>query len=91
MVYGSMRDKAVEEIEGVLFPLAYRVIATAPHFVRALRPEAIRALWPAHDVMVAENVESAIQIARESMAPNDAMFITGSLFLVGEARALLLQ
>ena len=86
-----MRDKAVEEIEGVLFPLAHCVIATAPRFARALRPEAIRDLWPAHDVLVAENVEAAIAMARESMAPGDAIFITGSLFLVGEARALLLQ
>jgi dihydrofolate synthase/folylpolyglutamate synthase len=91
LIYGSMRDKAVEEIEGVLFPLAHRVIATAPHFARALRPEAIRELWPSHDVIVAEDVESAIRIARESMGRGDAMFITGSLFLVGEARALLLQ
>lgn len=91
LIYGSMRDKAVEEIEGVLFPLAHCVIATAPRFARALRPEAIRDLWPAHDVLVAENVEGAIAMARESMAPGDAIFITGSLFLVGEARALLLQ
>jgi dihydrofolate synthase/folylpolyglutamate synthase len=91
LIYGSMRDKAVEEIEGVLFPLAYCIIATAPRFARALRPEAIRDLWPAHDVLVAENAEAAIAMARESMAPGDAIFITGSLFLVGEARALLLQ
>lgn len=91
LIYGSMRDKAVEEIEGVLFQLAHCVIATAPRFARALRPEAIRDLWPAHDVLVAENVEGAIAMARESMAPGDAIFITGSLFLVGEARALLLQ
>ncbi len=91
LIYGSMRDKAVEEIEGVLFPLAHCVIATAPRFARALRPEAIRNLWPAHDVLVADNVETAIAIARESMWPGDAIFITGSLFLVGEARALLLQ
>jgi dihydrofolate synthase/folylpolyglutamate synthase len=91
LIYGSMRDKAVEEIEGVLFPLAHRVIATAPRFARALRPEAIRDLWPGHDVIAADTIEAAIAIARKIMSPDDAIFITGSLFLVGEARALLLQ
>jgi dihydrofolate synthase/folylpolyglutamate synthase len=91
LIYGSMRDKAVDEIEGVLFPLAHRVIATAPRFARALRPEAIRDLWPGHDVIAVDTIEAAIGIARESMSPKDTIFITGSLFLVGEARALLLQ
>ncbi|HZT38266.1 MAG TPA: folylpolyglutamate synthase/dihydrofolate synthase family protein [Bryobacteraceae bacterium] len=91
LIYGSMRDKAVEEIEGALFPLAHCVIATAPRFARALRPEAIRDLWPEGNVLVADTIDRAIAIARDRATPGDAIFITGSLFLVGEARALLLQ
>ena len=37
-----MRDKAVDEIGGILFPLAWQVIVTAPRQARALAPEALR-------------------------------------------------
>ena len=37
IVYGAMQDDN-EEVTGELFPLAECVIATAPHFARALRP-----------------------------------------------------
>jgi dihydrofolate synthase/folylpolyglutamate synthase len=90
LVYGAMRDKAIEEVTGELFPLAERVIATAPNFPRALRPEAILAVTEHAQSTAAETVQHAIEIARH--APREAIvFFTGSLFLVGEARALLLS
>lgn len=90
MVYGAMRDKAIEEVAGRLFPLANRLIVTAPNFSRALRPEAILQMMPHTNASVAENVPDAIQIARS--APAEAVvFFTGSLFLVGEARGLLVK
>ena len=90
LVYGAMRDKAIEEVTGELFPLAERVIATAPNFPRALRPEAILAVVDHPYSMIAETVQEAIEIARQ--APKEAfVFFTGSLFLVGEVRALLLS
>ena len=42
LIYGAMRDKAVEEIGGILFPRAEQVIVTAPQQARALAPEAMR-------------------------------------------------
>jgi dihydrofolate synthase/folylpolyglutamate synthase len=90
VVYGAMRDKAIEEVTSDLFPLAERVIATAPNFPRAVRPEAILAATDHPQSTVAEDVGHAIEIART--APKDAIvFFTGSLFLVGEARSLLLS
>ena len=41
LIYGAMRDKAIEEIAGILFPLADELIFTAPASDRALRPEAL--------------------------------------------------
>jgi dihydrofolate synthase/folylpolyglutamate synthase len=88
LVYGAMRDKAIEEVTQQLFPLAGRLIVTAPHFPRALRPEAILEVASHPDAHIAPSVSEAIEIART--APSDAVvFFTGSLFLVGEARALL--
>jgi dihydrofolate synthase/folylpolyglutamate synthase len=88
LVYGAMRDKAVEEVAEQLFPLADRIIATAPNFPRALRPEAILELSAHREAAVANTVPEAIEAAR--LAPSTAaVFFTGSLFLVGEARAIL--
>ncbi|MGH9466862.1 MAG: bifunctional folylpolyglutamate synthase/dihydrofolate synthase, partial [Terriglobales bacterium] len=41
LIYGSMRDKAVEEICEVLFPRAAAVVLTAPAHPRALAPAAL--------------------------------------------------
>ncbi len=88
LVYGAMRDKAIEEVTSELFPLAEKVIVTAPDFPRALRPEAIVAMTRHSDITAVPNLVGAIEIARR--APRNAtVFFTGSLFLVGEARALL--
>jgi dihydrofolate synthase/folylpolyglutamate synthase len=88
LVYGAMRDKAIEEVTELLFPLADRLIVTAPEFPRALRPEAILDITKHPNASVAQNVADAILLART--APSEAVvFFTGSLFLVGEARSLL--
>lgn len=88
IVYGAMRDKAIEEVTAHLFPLADRLILTTPNFPRALRPQSILEIAGHRNPVVAETVSSAIEIART--APADAViFFTGSLFLVGEVRAIL--
>jgi dihydrofolate synthase/folylpolyglutamate synthase len=88
LVYGAMRDKAIDEVTSVLFPLATRLILTAPNFPRALRPESILQLHPHLNAIIAPTVHDAIDIALA--APADVIvFFTGSLFLVGEALALL--
>ena len=88
LIYGAMRDKAVEEMAAILFPRAGHVIVTAPAQARALRPESIRALADHDSVEVAADLRAALALAGGA-AREDAIFVTGSLFLVGEARALL--
>jgi folylpolyglutamate synthase/dihydropteroate synthase len=43
------------------------------------------------DLRTAPVLADALEVIRRETAPEDAVFITGSLFLVGEARALLVQ
>jgi dihydrofolate synthase / folylpolyglutamate synthase len=86
LIYGAMRDKAVDEIAGILFPLASELVLTAPDNARALRPEALREL--AGRGRIAPDIASALDLVREEVSEDDAVVITGSLFLVGEARAL---
>ena len=89
LIFGAMRDKAVAEIGGILFPLAQEVIATAPRQARALAAETLAAVADHPRLRVARDIEEALAMAREDAGANDAIFVTGSLFLVAEARAIL--
>lgn len=89
LVYGAMRDKAITEVGGVLFPKAGRLIATAPAQARAARPETIAALSDHPDVTAVPRLADALETARREAGPEDAIFVTGSLFLVAEAEVLL--
>ena len=88
LIYGAMRDKAIAEISGILFPRASQVIVTAPRQARALSPEAMREIADHPDLRIAPTLEEALALVRDA-PDDDVIFITGSLFLVAEARALL--
>lgn len=88
LIYGAMRDKAVEEVCGILFPRAHQVIATAPQQPRALHPQAILQIAEHPDLRCADSLKEALEMVRDA-GPEDAVFITGSLYLVGEARAMI--
>ncbi|MGH9485068.1 MAG: bifunctional folylpolyglutamate synthase/dihydrofolate synthase [Terriglobales bacterium] len=89
LLFGCMRDKALEEICEVLFPRAAAVVLTAPAHPRALAPaalaEAYGPLAPRWEIAAA--YPQALAAARRiSGAAGHPIFITGSLYLVGEAR-----
>lgn len=90
LIFGAMRDKAVAEIGGILFPLAAEVIVTAPRQSRALSPEAMRDIVDNVELRVAPDLEAALALIGDA-APGDVVFITGSLFLVAEARQILIR
>jgi dihydrofolate synthase/folylpolyglutamate synthase len=87
MIYGTMRDKAIDEIGGILFPKVHDLIATAPRQARALAPEAVREA-AGHAARTAPDIAAALAMVGDA-GPDDVIFITGSLFLVAEARRLL--
>ena len=89
LIYGAMRDKAIDEISGILFPRARQVIVTAPLQARALAPEALRDIAGHPDLRTAPTLRDALALV-EAASPEDVVFVTGSLFLVAEARALLM-
>lgn len=87
IIFGAMRDKAVEEVTNTLFPLAAEIILTAPKQPRALNPEALAEMGDSARVRVADSVRLALEAAAEMDAQRPmTTFVTGSLFLVGEAR-----
>jgi dihydrofolate synthase / folylpolyglutamate synthase len=84
LVYGAMRDKAIDEVAGILFPVATELVLTAPDTPRALRPEALAEF--AGRGHIEPTVPQAIDYARTHAGEDDVIVITGSLFVVGEAR-----
>jgi dihydrofolate synthase / folylpolyglutamate synthase len=96
LVYGAMRDKAVDEIAGQLFPLARTVILTEPRQPRAISASLLAEMTAdlaAESIVIPdarEALQRAIALANSAGAadaPQPAVFATGSLFLVGDLRA----
>ena len=87
LIFGAMRDKAIDEMAGALFPLFEEVIVTAPRQPRALDPASYRAVVDHPSMVEAPDLPAALERVRGSADP---VFISGSLFLIAEARELLL-
>lgn len=88
MIFGVMADKQVDEIARILFPLTHQLILTAPDQARALAAQEIAKLPAAHQARVMPSLAEALLVIHEAK-PEDVVFITGSLYLVGEARPIL--
>jgi dihydrofolate synthase/folylpolyglutamate synthase len=88
LLYGAMRDKAVDEVAGNLFPRAQTVIVTSPAQPRAISAPVLAEMTGHHarNVEVIPDPEKALERALELASPEDVIFITGSLFLVGDLR-----
>jgi len=88
MIFGALRDKAVDEIAGILFPRAAHVIFTEPATSRAISAAQLAEIsghYAASYQAIPDAVE-ALDKALAMAAPADAIFITGSLYLVGQLR-----
>jgi dihydrofolate synthase/folylpolyglutamate synthase len=88
LLFGAVRDKAVEEITGLLYPRAAHVICTQPRSARAISAQRLAELT-SHDagnVEVIPEPEAALAHALELARPDDVVFATGSLYLVGDLR-----
>jgi dihydrofolate synthase/folylpolyglutamate synthase len=79
LVFGMMSDKDVDAVVARVFPLFDRVIATEPYPPRSVRAETFRG------AIAIPNPDDAFRAALE--APEQAIVITGSLYLAGAAIA----
>jgi dihydrofolate synthase/folylpolyglutamate synthase len=88
LLYGALRDKAVDEIAGVLFPHAAEVVFTEPRTPRAISASQLSEIAAHHAARssVIADAEQALDYLLSKAAPQDAVFITGSLYLVGQLR-----
>jgi len=88
LVFGALRDKAVDEIAGVLFPHAAQVIFTQPRTTRAISVAQLAEITSHHaaNFTVIPEPEAALEYALDRAAPQDVVIIAGSLYLVGQLR-----
>ena len=84
LVFGALEDKDAAAMLDALAPLARSIHYCAPHSPRAIPPDRLKAIRPGE---VHPEVASALAAARRLPG---VVLCCGSLYLAGEARALLL-
>jgi len=87
LIFGCLEDKPVEELAQILFPLFDRVLLVAVPSPRAA--SGARLLAAAQSVGASATLEPNLAAALTALTHENAV-ITGSVYLVGEARALLI-
>lgn len=88
LLYAAMRDKAVDEVTGILFPLAQEVIFTQANTPRAISAGQLAEMAGhyAAQYSVVAKAEDALALALQKATPEDVILVTGSLYLVGQLR-----
>ncbi len=92
LILGFSRGHDAAAFATELAPLATHILATASHHPRAIPPQQVaEAVRPATAVPVeaVECVAAALDQARRLASPVDLICVTGSLFVVAEAREAL--
>ncbi|MFB0565087.1 MAG: folylpolyglutamate synthase/dihydrofolate synthase family protein [Candidatus Aminicenantaceae bacterium] len=91
LVAAFMRDKKIETIANILFPLAERIILTRFPYYRAATPEEIcdKALEFKDKIILEPNTKKALEMALFQANPQGCILFTGSLYLVGEVKKYL--
>lgn len=92
LILGTSRDKDIAAIAAPLAPLADTVVVTRSGHPRQMDidriVQTVQPLGP-DEVLIAPTVAEALQVAHTLAGPQDAIVVTGSLFLVGAAREAL--
>jgi len=93
IIFGAMRDKALDEMAKVIFPAAHQLILTELNNPRAASLELLKMALPAgfdqSKVIYADSVDEALRIAKQVTRTNGLVCVTGSLYLVGGVQEVL--
>jgi dihydrofolate synthase/folylpolyglutamate synthase len=90
LVFAVMRDKNIEKLSEILFPLAQKVILTKFPFFKAAEPEDIQRQAPRFQdrILIQPDVQKAVQSAIQAASSNGVVLVAGSLFLIGEIKKI---
>lgn len=93
LIFGASNDKDITGMFAQLLPYAECIILTRSHNPRASDPVKLAALAEAYNVetSIAPDLPAALEEARRRAGPGDVICVTGSLFVVAEARQVWLE
>ncbi len=92
LVFSCLRDKPIAEMAQILFPVFDRIILVPLHAARAAAMDELAAAATAtgSQFVTAHTVSDALALA-SSHQDSGLIVVSGSVYLVGEARTLLLE
>jgi dihydrofolate synthase/folylpolyglutamate synthase len=96
LIFSCLRDKPVAEMAQILFPIFEQVIVAPIHTARAAALNDLLAAAESTGVpaVTADSVSQALQLAKQHIqhkpGKGGQIVVSGSVYLVGEARTLLL-
>ncbi|NJD58391.1 MAG: hypothetical protein FIA98_03210, partial [Anaerolineae bacterium] len=88
LVFGASEDKDIDGMLAELMPLVKELIAVKSFHPRAIEPEKLvgMAMTYGHVVELVENIPQAVEKALELVDDDSLVLVTGSIFVVAEAR-----
>jgi dihydrofolate synthase/folylpolyglutamate synthase len=93
MIFGAMKGKDVGGIAETIFPMAKTLILTQPANSRSMTAgeiiDAVPASLDATNILSTGSVREALEKANEVTGEDGVILVTGSLYLVGEAKRVL--
>jgi len=91
LILGISANKEVEAVCSILCPLAETVIVTQARTVRAMSPPELKnyAARYSKQIEIIPSLQEALDSAREGADSEGVILVAGSLYLIGEALALL--
>ena len=92
LVFGCLQDKPIAELAQILFPLFGHVVLTPVDSQRSATIEDLLSAsrLTASEVSPAANASAAVEIALQRTPAEGLVVVTGSVFLVGEVRSMLM-
>ena len=91
LLLGLSRDKDVKGVCGELVSAADEVVITRAGVDRALSPELIKGYVRGRKTIITRDVKEALGTALRAAGKNDLILATGSFFVIGEIRDLLVK
>ena len=91
LIFSCLRDKPLAEMAQILFPMFEQVIVAPIHMARAAVLDDLLAAAKATGTpaVAAQSIREALEMAQDRSA-GGVVVVSGSVYMVGEARALLL-
>lgn len=90
LIFGAMRDKKLDQLAEILFPIPDRLILTTVNNPRSATVETLASLAHRTVIKTASSAE-ALRVAIAQTPKDGLICVTGSLYLIGETRPMILK